>query len=171
ALVNEAYRCVSMPAIRMFERRYQFFEGRARQARWRRLFESIGHDAVNATHVGARVKIQVPGDFLWDAKRLDNLAVHVGDVQGAIRGIGHENRTKPGVPRSEELNLLLVSRPFGARGRAGVGDFLMVDNVLRGIGNESVSDVLARKSVATINGQAARRRKIARRAAASLNAI
>jgi hypothetical protein len=144
----------------MFERRHEVGEGRARQARERRLFESLGHDAVEAAHVTAGLKVQVPGDFVGNAQRLDDLAVHVSDIQGAVRGVGHEHRAKPSVLGSEELDLLLVERPFGARGRPGMHDFFVVHDVLRRIGDKRVAHVFPRKGIAPVNGQTARRRKI-----------
>ncbi len=139
--------------------------------RQRRVFEAVGHDAVNAAHVVAGAKIEVFYDFVGNARRFDDFAVHVHDIQRAIRRVGHIHRAKPCVLGSEKLHLLFVGGPLGGGGRSGVGDLLVMHNVLRGIGDKGVADIFARPGVAAIDRQPARRREITRSATASFNAF
>ena len=53
-------------------------------------------------------------DFVGNALCLDDLPVHVGDVQCPIRRIGHVHRAEPGVLRREELDPLFVCGPLSA---------------------------------------------------------
>src|SRR6266496_194964 len=94
ALVEQARGGIAMPAVGVFESGYQL-GGRsfAEAGRfWERV--AIRDDAVNAATIVAAVEVEkffnVVGQRPWV---LDDFAIHVDDVKGAIRSIGELNRT------------------------------------------------------------------------------
>src|SRR5215510_8108426 len=115
AFVQEPGRRVPMPPDGMLERRHQLRERSTRESRTWRLLEPFWNHPVDPPLVVTGVEVEVLEDCFGDAnRRLDYLAVHINDVERAIRCIGDLYRTKPGVLRRQELDGFLVRGAFRA---------------------------------------------------------
>src|SRR5690242_10901424 len=103
-----------MPAVRVFKRGDQFFDGSFAQARGLRLFEAVRSDAVNAPAIVAAVQVERFFDALGKGPgMLDDLAIQLDDVESAVWTIGKLDWTAPGIVRSDKFDGLFTRRALG----------------------------------------------------------
>src|SRR4051812_47394387 len=98
--VEQACGRIAMPAVRVRERLHEFrgvcFSKFNLAASLPRIV--VRDDSVDATAVIATIEVEVLLDFVWDAPRvLDDLAIHIADVQASVRCIGKVYDSHPGV--------------------------------------------------------------------------
>ena len=79
---------------------------------------------------------------------LDQLAVHVNDVEGAIGAGGQVDRTKCRIGRGQELSALFDSA--GDEGHAGGFQNAAMHQVRQGLADEGVPVIRGREQVAAI---------------------
>ena len=93
-----------MPAVGVLEQGHQFGGRGLAQPRRPGPLEALGHDAVEPPLVEAGADVQVLHDAgRHELGRLDQVAVHVEDVERAVRPVGHLHRAEPDVGGGQEL--------------------------------------------------------------------
>ena len=170
--VEETRSGVAVPAVRVCEGGDEFggrggAEGDARAAvpAVRR-----GDDTIDATAVVAVVEVEVLLDFLRDAPRvLDDFAIHVADVEGAVGGVGKIHDADPRVGAGGEFEVLFVGRTATDEAHAIGVDFFAMDQLAAGIAGEGVIDEVVAVGIATENGRACGAGEIAAHATAALD--
>ena len=85
---------------------------------------------------------------------LDNLPVHVGHIQAAIRTIGKLNRSKPGIGGGKELTAAFIGRSLRHGLNSLVTDYFSVNQVVCRCTNEGVIHKVSPKGITPINGDA-----------------
>src|ERR1041385_2908115 len=137
-----------MPAIGMFEYRYQFSNRSFSKPRQFRLFESIRHDAINPAAIISSIQVEQLLDRVRQGPWVfDYLPIHIGDVECSVWRVSQLHRAKPQVGRSQEFAFLLVRRTFGEEGHAIAPDFFAVDEIASAVGHEGVSQILLGPSI------------------------
>ena len=141
ALDEQPLRGVAPPAVRMLEHRDQIGRRLRRERRTRPASRRLVHDAIDAPEPG-RLDQAAGADLVLQVLRLvlpvlDHAAVHVGDVERAVRRRQQVHRPEPLVGRGEEL----AARMRVGRGEPAVGAFLQgvaSHQVAGGLGDEHV---------------------------------
>src|SRR5439155_11971078 len=101
SLVKEARGCITVPTVRMFKCGHQLLYRGFAESRQLRLLESIRHNAIDAATIIACIQIEQLLDRIRQRPwMLDDLAIHIGDVEGAIRSISQLNGAEPEIGRS-----------------------------------------------------------------------
>src|SRR5260370_26367933 len=104
ALEQKSRRRIAVPAITVSQRGDQFGRCGLSQPGKRFLLETGSRDAVDSSAVAAARQVEVFLDDRWQACRmLDDFALHVDDVQIAVRSIGELGRSEPDGVRTDEL--------------------------------------------------------------------
>ena len=102
-------------------------------------------------------------DGLGDRPRvLDDLPVHVHDVEAPIRTILEMHRAEPRVSRSQKLNTLLVGRTTRHPAHPVGLQHLPVDQVAPGIADEDVVGKLRAIGITAVHRRPSRTREITR---------
>src|SRR5262249_12072620 len=110
-------------------------------------------DAINATAVHAGADVEVLEDLRrQEGGALDQLAVHVEDVQCAVGGIGKLHRTEPVVAGGEELDVLVGA--LSREGNATRFQASAVDQIAGHLADEDVAAVLLGPGVTAIGSHA-----------------
>jgi hypothetical protein len=100
---------------------------------------------------------------------LDDAAVHIDDVQSAVRGEGEIHRTKPLVGRRQELSPHLAIGFVRGETAAAVPKHDAADEIDGGIHDEHVAVQLGWQTIAAIDHRRAHRRKFRERAVRTQN--
>ena len=103
-----------MPTIRVIEHRNQLVQSRLSKPRQLRLNEVFRHNPVNPAAVVAAIKVYMLLNAVRQRPRmLNDFAVHIGDVQRAVRADLHLDRPKPIVRRGKELPISFIVGALG----------------------------------------------------------
>ena len=100
---------------------------------------------------------------------LDDFAIHVGNVERAVRRVGHLHRTEPVVPAREKLDLLFVLRPLRYQPDAVGKKLLAMDQIASAVRHEGVPVEILRERIAAVDRDAGRAAEIAGGPAAALD--
>src|SRR5262245_26342438 len=157
-----------MPAVGVSERGDELAGGGGAEFGKRRLLEAVGDDAVESTAVAAASEIEV---LLDDGRQavgvLDDLAVHVEDVERAVGGVGELDGTEPDVAGGDEFGFFVDAAADEAD---AVGfETLAVDQVAADIADDRYALPLAGPGVAAIDSRARSAGEIAGSAAAAFD--
>ena len=114
-----------------------------------------GDDTIDATAVVAVVEVEVLLDLLREAPRvLDDFAIHVANMEGAVGGVGKIHDADPRVGAGGELEVLFVGGTAADEAHAVGVDFFAMDQLAAGIAAEGVIDEVVAVGIATENGRA-----------------
>ena len=100
---------------------------------------------------------------------LDDLSIHVDDIQGAVRRIGELDRPKPDIGARNKLGPLLVRGSLRNPSHAVSAKPLAVKQVAPAIRDECVPHILAGPGVTPIDHKAGRTGKVPARSATALD--
>src|SRR5258706_6046969 len=141
-----------MPSIGILQGGDQLADAGLVQAAQRRLFEAVGHDAVDAATIVAAVQVEVLFNIVGQRPRmLDDFAVHIDDVQCAVGRIGKLHRAKPGIFGGDELDRLLIGRALRFQAHAVGNKNFSMDEVAASITEEGIIEKLRWKRVAAVD--------------------
>src|ERR1043166_533780 len=159
-----------MPAVGIFQSGHQLGGARLTQTRWLGLFKTVRRDAINTATIVAAVQIEELFDVVGERPGvLDDFAIHVNDVECAIRRVGKLHRTKPGIAGSGKFDFFLVGRPLRLQTHAIRNQDFAMDEVPAGISDKCVVEELSRIRVAAVNRRARGAGEVTRSAPAAFN--
>ena len=128
----------------------------------------LSANAIDSSPIIALIEIQVLLDALWQGPRmLDHFAMHVQDIQIAIRGIGKLDWTKPMFRRSNELCFRFILGAKGGKNRPLLMESFVMNQITPTIGDPRISAVILppgisrKKSHSRCPGEIPRRRSSA----------
>jgi hypothetical protein len=118
----------------------------------------------------AAVEIEVLLDFFGDAPRvLDDLAIHVADVERAVGGVGEIHDAHPRIGAGGEFVALLVGGAAADKAHAVGGDFFAVHELAAGVAREGVVHEIVAIGIAAKDGGAGGAGEVTAHAAAALD--
>ena len=172
SFIKQTRRGVALPTIGVGEGLHEL--GRIRGCQ-RNLAASlplfiIRNEAVDAPTVITAIKVEVLFDFVGYAPRmLDHFAVHVANIQTAIRGIGEINDANPRVIARRKFITLFI-RWASANETDAVGvDFFSMHELSPRIPRERIIYKICPVGIATINCRARGAREIAAHSSATFH--
>ena len=110
----------------------------------------VGHDPIDPPHRVAIIEIDLLANLLRNGlRRLDHLAIDVGDVEIAVGGVGEIAWPEPHVRGSQKLYILFpaVSQESGAILAKNVA----VDQIAADVAGEDVAGIFFRKCIARVD--------------------
>src|SRR5581483_11402291 len=135
-------------------------------ARERRLLETVRYYPIDAPAIIAAIQIQEFLDVRGERPRvLDDLTIHVDDIQSAIRRVCKLHRPKPGVARGREFHFLLAGRALGFEAHVVRRKDFAMHQVAASVAHEGVVAKLTWECVSAINQRAGCAREVTRRTA------
>ena len=172
AFVEEAGGGVAVPAVGVGEGGDEFGGGGGaeRDAGAALPRGVVRHEAVEAAAGVAAIEVEVLLDLFGDAPRvLDDFAIHVADVEGAVGGVGEIHDAHPSIGAGGEFVALLVGGATADEtGAVGV-DFFPVHELAAGVAREGVVHELVAVGIAAKDGGAGGAGEVAAHAAAALD--
>ena len=161
---------VAMPAVRVLQSFHQVFGARAAKPHQLRLRKIRWHDAEDAPAIHAAVQVQFALQLRRQRPRvLDRLAIHVHDVERAVRRVRHGHGPEPVVARGEKLFARLLRCAFGEEVQSLAPQTFAVTQVAAAVCDKRVAVILGWKGVTAINRHAARAGEVTGRAPAALD--
>src|SRR5262249_19916064 len=115
--------------------------------------EPFRHDAIDATAIHAGADVEVFEDLRrQEGGTLDQLAIHVENVQRAVGGVGKLYWTEPVVTGGEELDVLVGA--LSCEGDAARLQARAIDQIAGHLADEDVAAILLGPGVAAIDRHA-----------------
>ena len=135
-------RCgVALPAVGVGEglNELRGTRGRQRNLAASLPFFIIGNEAINPSAVVAAIEVKVLFDFVGNAPRmLDDLAVHIANIQAPIGGIGKIHDANPRVIARRKFKTLFIGWASANEADAVGIDFFSMHELSTGIPRECI---------------------------------
>src|SRR5262245_60684907 len=156
-LQKQTLRRQPPPAVRMRQQANEFRSSRLSQIRsyGLRFWRISRHDAVDASHRVAAVKVHILLELFGNRfRRLDELAIHVHDVEVSVRAAGKVTGPEPGIRGCQELPVLFLWRALRQKAHTVRNKDVAMNQVGADVSGKQVAAIFLGKGIAGIDGPA-----------------
>ena len=125
---------------------------------------TFSHEPVNATHLGTGARVDLREPLRCDPARvLDEKAIHVHDVERAVRAGARLHGAEPQVRAGEKFRRLFIVRSRAREGDAIGHEHFAMHEIMHGLAGESIPPQRVAEQRVAVNAEAASRSDAPRR--------